>query len=195
MKLRINKSLSEGDLVKACKRFEKSAQEQLFSKYAPAMLGICRRYICNMHDAEDIMMGGFVKVFDKIDQYEGAGSFEGWIRRIMINESLGFLRKNKSMYLEVDMEKAYEKPDFNKLDAALDAEDLLSIISELPPGYRLIFNLYAIEGYSHKEIGAKLGITESTSKSQLSRARGLLKQKLLNAEKMLNEKIKSHEDK
>ena len=195
MRLRINKSLSEGELVKACKRLDKGAQEQLFSKYAPVMLGICRRYTGNIHDAEDVMIGGFMKVFDKIDQYQGAGSFEGWIKRIMINDSLGFLRKNKSMYLEVDIEKANERPDLNKLDAALDTEDLLSIISELPPGYRLIFNLYAIEGYSHKEIGVKLGITESTSKSQLSRARVILKKKLLDAEKMLEGKITSHEDK
>ncbi len=194
MKLQIRKSLSEKELVSACRRFEKRAQEQLFKKYAPSMLALCRRYTGNLHDAEDVMLEGFMKVFQKIGQYQGSGSFEGWIKRIMINEALGFLRKNKSMYVETDIEELEEKPELDRLYTALEVEDLISMIDGLPPGYRIVFNLYAIEGFSHREIGRKLGISENTSKSQLSRARALLRKKLLSIQKSMNEKVLRHED-
>ncbi len=195
MKLQIKKSLSEIELVNACKRNEKRAQEQLFNKYAPVMLGVCRRYTGNVHDAEDVMIGGFMKVFDKIGQFRGTGSLKGWIKKIMINESLGFLRKNKSMYLEVDIDEAGEKPELSRLESAVTAEDLIALIDALPPGYRMVFNLYAIEGFSHREIGLKLGISENTSKSQLSRARALLQKKLLEIQRSLSGKVFHHEDK
>ncbi len=158
------------------------------------MLALCRRYTGNLHDAEDVMLEGFMKVFQKIGQYQGSGSFEGWIKRIMINEALGFLRKNKSMYVETDIEELEEKPELDRLYTALEVEDLISMIDGLPPGYRIVFNLYAIEGFSHREIGRKLGISENTSKSQLSRARALLRKKLLSIQKSMNEKVLRHED-
>lgn len=195
MKLQIKKSLSERELVTACKKQKKQAQEQLFRKYASVMLGICRRYTGNQHEAEDVMITAFMKVFDKIDQFKGTGSLEGWIKRIMINESLGYLRKHKPMYVEVEIEKVQEKPDLNLLETSLEAEDMLLMIRELSPGYRVIFNMYAIEGYSHKEIAGKLDISESTSKSQLSRARAILQKKLLKSEKIINENITRHEGK
>nr|MDQ3395907.1 RNA polymerase sigma factor [Bacteroidota bacterium] len=121
---------------------------------------------------------GFMKVFDKIDQYKMQGGFEGWVRKIMVNECLGYIRKNKNMYLEVDLEVADREPDYKLLHNALEEQDLLAMIEKLPSGYKTIFNLYAIEGFSHKEIADMLQISENTSKSQLSRAR-LHLQKLL----------------
>jgi len=191
MKLQIQKSTKEADLIKACKQQDARAQRELYEAYAPLMLGMCRRYVKGELEAEDVMIKGFMKVFTKIDLFEGKGSFEGWMKRIMINEALGFIRKNKSMYLEVEIEAADKEPDFDTLSTNLEVKDLMIMINGLPSGYRTIFNLYAIEGYSHKEIGELLGINENTSKSQLSRARMHLQKKLMEAEKTLDkDKIK-----
>lgn len=188
MKLQIQKSTSETDLLRACKKQNAKAQRMLYDKYSPLMLGLCRRYVKGELEAEDVMINGFMKVFSKINTFEEKGSFEGWMKRIMINESLGYIRKNKAMYLETDIEAADKEPDLDKLSTALEAKDLLRMINELPSGYRTIFNLYAIEGYSHKEIGKLLGINENTSKSQLSRARMHLQKKLLATERILDKK-------
>ena len=188
MKLQIQKSTLETDLVKACKKQNAKAQRTLYDKYASSMLGLCRRYIKGEMEAEDVMINGFMKVFTKIDLYEGKGSFEGWMKRIMINEALGYIRKNKAMYLEIEIEAADKEPDYDKISAELEAKDLLKLVNELPSGYRTIFNLFAIEGYSHKEISELLGINENTSKSQLSRARMQLQKKLLKSEKILEQK-------
>jgi len=188
MKLHIHKSTLETELIHACKKQNAKAQRILYDKYASYMLGLCKRYVRGELEAEDVMIGGFMKVFSKIDLFEGKGSFEGWMKRIMINESLGYIRKNKAMYLETDIEAADKEPELDKLSTALEAKDLLKMINELPSGYRTIFNLYAIEGYSHKEIGELLGINENTSKSQLSRARMHLQRKLLETERVLEKK-------
>ena len=153
------------------------------------MFSVCRRYVMQLQEAEDILVCGFTKVFQKLDQYKGQGSFEGWVRRIMVNECLTFIRRNKSMYLEVEIEKASREPDFQKLSDQLEVEDLEKMIDRLPMGYKTVFNLYAIEGFSHKEIAEKLGISENTSKSQLSRARVHLQRLLLNVEQSMNEKL------
>ena len=144
-------------------------------------------------EAEDILVTAFVKVFDKIQQFKSEGSFEGWIRRIVVNEALTFLRRNRSMYLETELEQADREPDYNALSDHLEAEDLLKMIQELPTGYRIVFNLYAIDGYSHKEIADQLGISENTSKSQLSRARTFLQKLLLEHNWIENKKISSDE--
>lgn len=188
MKLQIQKSTLETDLIKACKRQNAKAQRMLYDKYASSMLGLCKRYIKGEMEAEDVLINGFMKVFTKIDLFEGKGSFEGWMKRIMINEALGYIRKNKSMYLEIEIEAVDKEPDFDKLLTELEVKDLLKMVSELPSGYRTIFNLYAIEGYTHKEIAEMLGINENTSKSQLSRARMHLQKKLLASEKVLEQK-------
>ena len=154
------------------------------------MYAICLRYVKDSAQAEDVTITAFVKVFNKIDQFKGDGSFEGWIRRIMVNESLGFIRKNKSMYLEVDIEMADREPDYSTLGNELEAQDLMKLVQQLPVGYRTVFNLYAIEGYSHQEIAEELGVSVNTSKSQLSRARALLQKQLLKTEAVLNKKIK-----
>src|SRR5688572_13995930 len=168
----------EDDLVKGCKRGDHHAQQRLFDLYSARMYGICSRYVKYTMQAEDILVIGFTKVFEKISQFKGEGSFEGWIRRIMVNESLSYLRRTRAMVIETDLEKADREPDYDRLSDHLEAEDLLKMIEQLPPGYRIVFNMYAIDGYSHKEIADSLGISENTSKSQLSRAR-LYLQKLL----------------
>lgn len=130
-----------------------------------------------------MLVVAFTKVFEKIDQYKAEGSFEGWLRRIIVNESLTYLRRNKNMYLETEIEKVDQSPNFSQLENNLEVDDLLKMVGELPTGYRMVFNLYAIDGYSHKEIAEQLEISESTSKSQLSRARVLLQRKLSMLEK------------
>lgn len=156
------------------------------------MLGLCRRYIKDTNEAESVMITGFLKVFDKINQFSGQGSFEGWVRRIMVNESLLYLRKNKGMYIEVDIEYADLEPNYDLASSKLQAEDLLKLVNSLPVGYRTVFNMYAIEGYSHQEIAAKLQISENTSKSQLSRARKMLQKQILEKEAIWEEKRKRH---
>ena len=193
MKLQIQKSTLETELIIACKKQNAKAQRALYDKHASHMLGLCKRYIKGEMEAEDVMIKGFMKVFTKIDLFGGKGSFEGWMKRIMINEALGYIRKNKSMYLEMEIEAADKEPDFDTLSTELEAMDLLKMVNGLPSGYRTIFNLYAIEGYAHKEIAELLGISENTSKSQLSRARMHLQKRLLESEKVL-EKEKLNQD-
>jgi RNA polymerase sigma factor (sigma-70 family) len=168
----------DNELIDGCRKRDRHAQRFLFEHYSGRMLALCFRYVKDKMDAEDVMVVAFTKVFDRINQYKGEGSFEGWIRRVMVNESLTFLRKNKNMYLETDIEAAEKEPDYEKLDSELEAEDLRKLIADLPTGYRIVFNLYAIDGFSHQEIANQLGVSENTSKSQLSRARALLQRRL-----------------
>lgn len=179
MRLKINKSASLEEVVKGCRKGNPKAQTELFNRFSGRFTGICRRYVGIVDQAEDIMIGGFMKIFEKIHQYKGEGSFEGWMTRIMVNESLSFIRRNKNMWLNVSIESADKEPDYRMADSHLDAEQALILIDELPIGYRTVFNLYVMEGYSHKEIGDLLQITEGASKSQLSRAKGQLKSKIL----------------
>jgi len=137
------------------------------------MLSVCHRYIRDRIEAEETMINGFCKVFEKLEQFKASGPFEAWLRKIMVNESLMYLRKNKPLFLEVQIEDV-QIPDNDTHDQHLHADDLMKMIQQLPMGYRTVFNLYAIEGYSHKEIAKILQINENTSKSQLSRARKLL---------------------
>lgn len=179
----------EAQLIKALRKADQKAQRQLYEKYASRMLGVCRRYISDPMAAEDILVEGFMKVFDKIDQFKSEGSFEGWIRRIMVNEALGYLRQQKRSLEDVSLDEAHGIADFEQADQSLQAEEMMSMIGTLPTGYRTIFNLYAIEGYSHAEIADMLGITESTSKSQLHRARALLQQLVAKWENDFKKKV------
>lgn len=169
----------ENEVIGGCLKRDRNAQKQLYDMFSSKMYGICYRYVKEPMQAEDILVTAFMKVFDKIGQFKNEGSFEGWIRRIMVNESLTYLRKNRAMYIETDLEQVDREPDYDQLSDHLEAEDLLNMIAELPAGYRIVFNLYAIDGYSHKEIADQLGISENTSKSQLSRARTYLQKLLL----------------
>ena len=177
-------SARENDLIEGCRRGDRAAQHALYQLMAGKMLGLCCRYVKDRMEAEDILVMAFTKVFEKIHQFKGEGSFEGWIRRIVVNEALTYLRRNKSLYLETDLAAAEREPDLNQLSHHLEAEDLLNLVAELPTGYRIVFNLYALDGFSHKEIAEELGISENTSKSQLSRARTVLQTRLLAHEKM-----------
>ena len=176
----------ELEWIEGCKKRDPRAQRLLYECYAPRMYALCCRYIPSKTAAEDVLVTAFTKIFERIDQYRGEGSFEGWIRKIMVNESLSYLRSNKNMYLEEDIDTMVHEPDLAKLENHLEAADLLQLMAELPAGYRMVFNLYAIDGYSHKEIAMQLGISENTSKSQLSRARAFLQKALA---KMENEVV------
>lgn len=188
MKLVINKSVTEEELIQGCLNLDPKAQKQLYEKYSAKMFGVCLRYVKDYSEAEDVLVTAFMKVFNRLVQYKGQGSFEGWIRRVTINEALTFLRKNRYMYLEVEIEKVDKEPEFQKLENELEVEDLLNMVKRLPEGYRTVFNLYAIEGYTHREIAKKLEINVNTSKSQLSRARKLLQKYLVESEMYYNEK-------
>lgn len=183
----------ESEMIDGCLRRERAAQQQLFDYYSARMYAICYRYVKNPMEAEDILVTAFTKIFERINQFKGDGSFEGWIRRVVVNEALTFLRRSRTMYLETDLEQADREPDYEHLSDHLEAEDLMNMIQELPAGYRVVFNMYAIDGYSHKEIADQLGITENTSKSQLSRARVYLQKLLQERDWVSNNKISNDE--
>ena len=165
-------------LVKDCVRQKPIAQEELYRHFAPVMLGVCYRYTKSLHDAEDVLQEGFVKVFRNIERFRGDGAFEGWLRRIFVNTAIEHYRKTVQMYPIMDFTPLpSETTDLSALDNLM-AEDLMNMLQELSQGYKTVFNLYVIEGYSHKEIADMLSITEGTSKSQLARARYLLQKKL-----------------
>ena len=171
------------ELVKRCKAGERKAQELLYKQFASKMLGVCCRYATDRMEAEDMMQNGFIRVFQKIEDFRGEGSFEGWMRRIMVHSSIEYYRKHHKMMQLVDLDEAGAESTSNPLATAkLEADDLLLLIQQLSPGYRIVFNLYAIEGYSHREIAAIVGITEGASKSQLSRARSILREQVIKME-------------
>lgn len=166
------------NIIEGCKKGKQRYQEELYHLLAPRMYGLCLKYANDRDDAKDIMQDGFIKVFQKIDQYGGKGSFEGWVRRIMINTALEKYRSQITIYsLDERMPLSDEGVQSTVIEN-LSAEDLLGLIRQLTPKYRMVFNLYAIEGYNHKEIGELLGISEGTSKSNLSRARIVLQEKV-----------------
>jgi len=169
---------STEDLIEKCKAADRKAQELLYKQFASKMLGVCQRYAVDKMEAEDMLQNGFVKVFRSIKDYRGDGSFEGWVRRIMVHSAIEYHRKHHKMQLVDIEESGYEQPVNAAAADNLDAKDLMLIIQQLPAGYRMVFNLYALEGYSHREIAEMTGITEGASKSQLSRARAMLKQKI-----------------
>lgn len=160
------------------------AQQQIFAKYAPKMLSVCRQYVKDIHKAEDVMITAFMKVFTNLESFSHNGSFEGWIRRIMINECISFLRVQKKVNYSED--EYFFEESFNEIDQQFSVEQIQSLIDALPDGYRMVFNLYAIEGYKHQEIATMLGISEGTSKSQLSHARKMLQQQIISLEKVKN---------
>lgn len=158
--------MSEQDLIKACKRQDRAAQRLLYDRYSPTMFGVVRRYVRHREDAEDVLVEAFFKVLTKIEMYSGSGNFEGWIRRIVVNESLMFLRKKHNFAMTVEL-STIDKPSHLTIEEDLAAQDILNLLEELPTGYRTIFNLYVLEGYKHREIAELLGISINTSKSQL----------------------------
>ena len=166
------------ELIDLCISGDPLAQKQLYDRFSPKMYGVCLQYSKNMEEAKDILQEGFIKVFRKLKQFRGQGSFEGWIRRIFINTALEKFRSQNRLVI---MEEDIEIPTADLADeivSELSAHELLKMIQELSPQYRMVFNLYAIEGYSHIEISKMLKITEGTSKSNLSRARAILQDRV-----------------
>lgn len=170
------------DLLEGCKAGDRRVQELLYKRTAAKMLAVCMRYARDRMEAEDSLQLGYVKVFQKINDYRGDGSFEGWIRKVMVNTAIESYRKNLRTLNLVPIEDGYEQPSTGFDFSRLGMQDLLRLIQGLADGYRIVFNMYIIEGYSHKEIGAELGISEGASKSQLSRARAILKQEIIKME-------------
>lgn len=166
------------EILSACIKGEKKGQEKLYRIVAPQMYAVCLRYTGNEDDARDVMQDGFIKVFNKISQFSGMGSLEGWIRKIMVNTALEkFRSKPNVIYLDNSYYTIEDSENQNAIQQ-LNAEEILKLVQELSPAYRMAFNLFAIDGYSHKEIAEKLGISEGTSKSNLSRARIILQARI-----------------
>ncbi|WP_108866472.1 RNA polymerase sigma factor [Aquimarina aquimarini] len=168
---------NETQLIKKAAKQHHDAQRQLYNKHAPKMLSVCRQYIKDIHFAEEVMLSGFLKVFMNIDKFRFEGNFEGWVRRIMINESISFLRKEKRV-LFIEEITNYHEESHNNINTELEVDQIQELIDNLPEGYKVVFVLYAIEGYKHREIAKMLEISEGTSKSQLFKARKMLQQKL-----------------
>ena len=167
------------DFIKRCLGNNPKAQGELYQHFAPKMFGICLRFTRNQMEAEDILQEGFIKVFRYLKDYRSEGSLEGWIRKTIVNTAINFYKKKIKYQKDISLEQS--EPINNEEENAIDmlsAKELLNLIHELPDGYRMVFNLNVIEGYTHKEIGYMLNISENTSKSQLSRARGVLQSKL-----------------
>jgi RNA polymerase sigma factor (sigma-70 family) len=172
--------MNEQALIQGCLRKEVSAQRELYDRYSPKMLAVCYRYAVNREDAEDMLQEGFVKVFLQIQSFEGRGSFEGWIRRIIVHTCINHLQKNKKFQESLDI--VHANGLLTRADAIpsiVQAKQITECIRLLPMGYRTVLNLYAIEGYTHREIAEMLKIEESTSRSQYTRAKNLLENLLI----------------
>jgi RNA polymerase sigma-70 factor (ECF subfamily) len=180
------------EIIYKCREGNSGAQTALYRLFSAKMYGVCLRYAKDTGDAEDILQEGFLRVFTKINQFEFKGSFEGWMRRIMVNTALEKFRKHDRLYPVEEM-RIYESTEFvEETISSITAGDLMRIIQELPPRYRMVFNLFAIEGYSHQEISEMMNISEGTSKSNLSRARVILQKSVeenFGSEKKVSKKI------
>lgn len=162
-------------LVKDCLKGKAAAQSTLYEQFAPVMLGVCYRYTKSRADAEDVLQEGFVKVFKYLHQFEGRGELGGWIRRIMVTTAINYLKRNSQYQADLSYnDMALHPVSTDNPEILVDAKDLAELIRQLPPGYQTIFNLHAVEGYTHVDIGKMLGINEGTSRSQYARARALL---------------------
>ena len=166
-------------LIDSCIKGDRAAQRVLYDRLAPRMFPLCIRYVCDRSLAEDVLQDGFVTLFTRLQDFKGDGSFEGWARKIFVTTALMSLRKKDALKMSEDLELARNlKAEHSSQLQNLGYKDLMAMITELPPGFRTVFNMYAIEGYSHKEIGEILGISETTSRTQLSRARVWLQNKI-----------------
>ena len=176
--------LTDAELIKGCKEEKKDVQQQLYQRFAGTMFGVCLRYFDSREEAEDALQEGFIRVFLNIKSFRSEGSLEGWIRRIIINTALNQIRNHQKYQHHADLDEigniASEDAD---MISKISHEDMLNLLHKLPPGYRMVFNLYEIEGFSHKEIADKLEISVSTSKTQLLKARKVLQKKLTDLNK------------
>lgn len=183
MDIKSNQIVSESDLIRGCIEKDRRMQEILYNKYAAKMYTVCLRYCKNADDAQDLLQDGFVKVFKSLENYRGDGSFEGWMRRIFVNTSIASFRRTPVVSPITDYQEAnIGNNDWDVLDH-FDAKDIIKMVQTLSPGYRQVFNMFVIDGYSHKEISVLLGVEEGTSKSQLARAKAAMKE-ILEAQKI-----------
>ncbi|MEJ7768618.1 MAG: sigma-70 family RNA polymerase sigma factor [Chitinophagaceae bacterium] len=183
-----NQNISEPDLIRGCLSGDNRMQEELYNRFASKMYAVCLRYSNNTDDAQDLLQEGFIKIFKNLDRFRAEGSFEGWIRRVFVNTSIEHYRRKVNLFSTSEREEALVKDSSVSALDKLAEKDIIKLVQDLSPGYRTVFNMYAIEGFSHKEIGGILGISEGTSKSQLARAKGILQKKV---QEFLDEKRKS----
>lgn len=174
-------------MIKACIEQNHKAQRLLYERYDARFFAVCKRYFSDIQQAEDALVKGFLKIFQHMPSFSFQGNFEGWMHRIMVNECLMEIRKNKQLFVSIDDGVVQLPSASSQPSDHLDQEDLTTLLNALPPGCKLVFTLYVIEGYKHKEIADNLGITEGTSKSQLSLAKSKLRELLAN-----NEHFKNH---
>lgn len=169
-----NQNISESDLINGCIEGNRRTQEELYRRFSPRMYGVCLRYAGNAEEAEDILQDGFIKVYNKLSSFRREGSFEGWIRRIFVNTAIEHFRRKKYLQPVTEKEESTLEGNYLSVLDELAERDILGLVQQLSPGYRTVFNMYVVEGYTHKEIGEIMGISEGTSKSQLSRAKVIL---------------------
>ncbi len=163
-------------MIQRCLAGEAQAQRKLYDTYKVPLFRICMRYAQDRSEAEDILQDGFVKIFADLPKYRGSGAFGGWLHRVVVNVALQHIRRRRRLFPAIDLQEVHEQvPSDEDIHSDLNAKALTQLIQQLPPGYRAVFNLYVIEGYSHKEIAEQLGITTSTSKTQLFKAKATLK--------------------
>ncbi len=167
-------------IIRGCLKGDRRDQELLYRRYSPMLYTVALRYTCNDDDASEVLQEGFIKIFSRLSQFGNRGSFEGWMRRVVVNTALERYRGRFNLYRVDDIEAGEEPASvlFDESNPGIEVQEMLEMIRELPPKYRLVFNLYAIEGYSHKEIAERLAISEGTSKSNLSRARAILQRRV-----------------
>ena len=170
---------SEQKLIDLCIKGDRTAQKVLYDQLASRMFPVCIRYVGDRSVAQDILQEGFITLFSKLDSYKGNGSFEGWARKIFVNTALMYLRKKDALKMSDELENARGlSTDITSQMENIGYKELMKLITALPPGFRTVFNMYVVEGYSHKEIAEMLNITETTSRTQLSRARVWLQSKI-----------------
>lgn len=179
-----NQNITESDLILGCINGDRRMQQELYDRFSPRMYAVCLRYALNAEEAQDILQEGFIKIFKKLDTFRSEGSFEGWVRRIFVNTAIEHFRRRKYLTPVTEKEENTIEGDYTSVLDELAEKDIIALIQELSPGYRTVFNMYVVEGYTHKEIADMLGISEGTSKSQLSRAKVILQ-----------EMVKTHIDK
>jgi RNA polymerase sigma factor (sigma-70 family) len=178
--------LTEKELISGCIKRDVKCQRMLFDKYAGRLMTICRRYSCDKQEGEDMLQEAFIRVFSYIDQYKFQGSLEGWLRRITANAALKILQNKKIHFSEIREEQQIVHAIDTDALSNLSEDELLELISNLPDGYRVVFNLYVMEGYSHDEIAQMLNIKPATSRSQLHKARAMLKEQIISLQKIAN---------
>ncbi len=176
--------MTEHELIKGCIRQDSNCQRMIFEKHAGKMMGVCLRYAQDSMEAEDMLQDAFIKVFQYISQFKFEGSFEGWIRRIVVNTAIRHLERKKLIFKEIDDHSPLNPQIDPQAYTHLGEDDLLKLISQLPDGYRMVFNLSVIEGYSHEEIANMLNIQAGTSRSQLVKARKMLQSQILQLQKI-----------